>query len=138
MTGGVRGGIAYRLRASRDTTSSTLSPKLPVAQLAHPSALGRVPRGAASPRCRGQGLPRSAAATVGKSPFSDNFASNNDADGNHLNEDKSFAVSISGVRFESCPAFILAVGFFHPHRLAFRSRESELHRPEKHPNVSWD
>ena len=76
--------------------------------------------------------------TVGKSPFSDNFASNNDADGNHLNEDKSFVVSISGVRFDSCPTFILAVIFFHPHHLVFRPWESEFHRPEKDPNVSCD
>lgn len=93
---------------------STLFPKLPVAQLAHPSALCRVPRGEASPRCRRHGLLRSADVTVGKSPFSGNFASNNDADGNHLNEDKSFVVSISGVRFDSCPTFFLAAIFFSP------------------------
>lgn len=95
-----------------DITSNTLSPKLPVAQLADLSVLRRVPQGTASPRCRAHGLLRSEDVTVGKSPFSDNFASNNDADGNHLNEDKSFVVSISGVRFDSCPAFILAVIFF--------------------------
>lgn len=64
---------------------------------------------------KGHGLPSLGDVTIGKSPLSDNFASNNDADGNHLNEDKSFVVSISGVFFNSCPTLRLREGFFHPH-----------------------
>lgn len=52
---------------------------------------------------RGHGLASLVDVTIGKSLLSDNFDSNNDADGNHLNEDKSFVISISGVLFNNYP-----------------------------------